>query len=403
MKNKKYFAVCFLIAAIAAILVVQPLWATSIEDEKKKQKEMEEDLKDYQSMLDNLESLRSDTKAYIQALDEQLTAVTDHLNELNGQMTAKQAEIDEINQNLAQQEADIAQQYEAMKKRIQFMFENGNTYYLDMLLGSDSMADFLNRAEYMKEITDYDRNMLNKMKETKAQIENTKTLLEAEKQNLAEMSAQAESEKNSVEALVADKRQQLLNTENQIDAAQMDIQNQQEEIEAQKQLVAELEEIERKRKEEEERRRREAELRQQQAQIPNYDGGAFMWPLPGIYRITSQYGYRTDSITGATLSYHNGVDIGAPTGTEIHAVYDGEVAWAYYSTTAGNWIGIDHGDGLYTIYMHASALLVSEGDKVSKGDVIALVGSTGRSTGPHLHLSVRKDGSYIDPHLYLNY
>lgn len=116
MKNKKYFAVCFLIAAIAAILVVQPLWATSIEDEKKKQKEMEEDLKDYQSMLDNLESLRSDTKAYIQALDEQLTAVTDHLNELNGQMTAKQAEIDEINQNLAQQEADIAQQYEAMKK-----------------------------------------------------------------------------------------------------------------------------------------------------------------------------------------------------------------------------------------------------------------------------------------------
>ena len=178
MKNKKYFAVCFLIAAMVGILAAQPLWATSIEDEKKKQKAMEEDLKDYQSMLDDLESLRSDTKAYIQALDEQLTAVTDHLNELNGQMTAKQAEIDVINQNLAQQETDINQQYEAMKKRIQFMFENGNTYYLDMLLGSDSMADFLNRAEYMKEITDYDRNMLDKMKETKTQIENTKTMLE---------------------------------------------------------------------------------------------------------------------------------------------------------------------------------------------------------------------------------
>jgi murein DD-endopeptidase MepM/ murein hydrolase activator NlpD len=79
------------------------------------------------------------------------------------------------------------------------------------------------------------------------------------------------------------------------------------------------------------------------------------------------------------------------------------VAWAYYSTTAGNWVGIDHGDGLYTVYMHASALLVSEGDRVSKGDVIALVGSTGRSTGPHLHLSVRKNGSYVDPRLYLNY
>lgn len=402
MKNKKYVAICMTIVAMAAILIAQPLRANSIEEEKKKQEEMEENLQDYQSMLNDLESLRSDTEAYIRALDEQLTAVTNHLNELNTQMEAKQIEIDGINATLAEQEEDIAQQYESMKKRIQFMFENGNTYYLDMLLGSESMADFLNKAEYMKEITDYDRNMLNKMKETKAQIENTKTTLEAEKQNLAEMTAQAEGEKNSVEALVADKQQQLLNTRNQINATQSSIETQQEEIEAQKQLVAELEEIERKRKEEEERKRLEAEQRQQQAQIPNYDGGTFMWPLPGNYRITSPYGYRTDPITGVT-AYHNGVDIGAATGTEIHAVYDGEVAWAYYSTTAGNWIGIDHGDGLYTIYMHASALLVSEGDKVSKGDVIALVGSTGRSTGPHLHLSVRKDGAYVDPHLYLDY
>lgn len=402
MKNKKYVAICVTIVALAAVLLTQPLWATSIEDEKKKQNEMESDLQDYQSMLSNLESLRSDMESYIRALDEQLNAITNHLNELNVQMAAKQIEIDETNAVLAEQEEDIARQYEAMKKRIQFMFENGNTYYLDMILGSNSMADFLNKAEYMKEITDYDRNMLNKMKETKAQIELTKATLEAEKQSLADMAAQAEGEKNSVEALVADKQNQLLSTENQINNTQMDIENQQEEIEAQKHLVAELEEIERKRKAEEERKRKEAEQRQQQAQIQNYDGGTFMWPLPGNYRITSPYGDRLDPFTGQTV-YHNGIDIGASTGTEIHAAYDGEIAWAYYSTTAGNWIGIDHGDGLYTIYMHASALLVSEGDKVSKGDVIGLVGSTGRSTGPHLHLSIRKNGSYVSPKDYLNY
>ena len=387
---------------MAGIFVTQPLLATNIQDEKNKQHEMEKDLQDYKGMLNDLESLRSNTKAYIEALDEQLMTITNHLTELNNKMAAKLVQIDEINASLTLQEQEIAERYEAMKKRIQFMFENGNTYYLDMILSSDSMADILNKAEYMKEITDYDRNMLDKLIEAKAEIENTKVTLEAEKQNLAEMTAQTEGEKASMDALVLDKQKQLLNTESQIGDAQLSIDNQQDEIEAQKSLIAELEEIERKRKAEEERKRKEAEQKQQQVDIQKYDGGTFIWPTPGNYRISSPYGNRLDPFTGENV-YHNGVDIAANTGTQILAVYDGEVAWSYYSTTAGNWIGIDHGDGLYTIYMHASKLLVSEGDKVSKGDVIALVGSTGRSTGPHLHLSIRKNGNYQNPQQYLNY
>lgn len=387
---------------MAGIFVTQPLLATNIQDEKNKQHEMEKDLQDYKGMLNDLESLRSNTKAYIEALDVQLMTITNHLTELNNQMAAKLVQIDEINASLTLQEQEIAERYEAMKKRIQFMFENGNTYYLDMILSSDSMADILNKAEYMKEITDYDRNMLDKLIEAKAEIENTKVTLEAEKQNLAEMTAQTEGEKASMDALVLDKQKQLLNTESQIGDAQLSIDNQQDEIEAQKSLIAELEEIERKRKAEEERKRKEAEQKQQQVDIQKYDGGTFIWPTPGNYRISSPYGNRLDPFTGENV-YHNGVDIAANTGTQILAVYDGEVAWSYYSTTAGNWIGIDHGDGLYTIYMHASKLLVSEGDKVSKGDVIALVGSTGRSTGPHLHLSIRKNGNYQNPQQYLNY
>ena len=387
---------------IATIAIVKPLGATTIEDEKKKQEQMESELRDYESMLEDLQGLKADTEAYIVELDAQLNRLTTHMAELNNQVTAKQTQIDEMNAKLQQQEADIVVQYNAMKKRIQYMFENGDSYYLEMLLGSDGMADFLNRAEYMKEITDYDRKMLDKMKATKAEIENTKTTLEAEKQSLEAMVAQVEAEKQSVDALVADKQQQLLSTLSDIDGAISEISEMQAEIETQKQIIAELEEIERKRREEEERKRQEAEKLNQQIVIPSYDGGRFMWPLPGNYRITSPYGYRTDPINGQT-AYHNGVDVGAPTGTQVHAVYDGEVAWAYYSSSAGNWIGIDHGDGIYSIYMHCSSLLVSEGQKVSMGDVIGLVGSTGRSTGPHLHFSIRKNGEYVDPRNYIDY
>jgi murein DD-endopeptidase MepM/ murein hydrolase activator NlpD len=386
---------------VAMIAIVKPLGATTIEDEKKKQEQMESELRDYESMLDDLEGLKADTEAYIVELDAQLNRLTTHMTELNNQVAAKQTQIDEMNTKLQQQEADIVVQYNAMKKRIQYMFENGNSYYLEMLLGSDSMADFLNRAEYMKEITDYDRKMLDKMKATKVEIENTKTTLEAEKQSLETMVAQVDAEKKSVDALVAGKQQQLLTTMNEIDGAISEISEMQADIETQKQIIAELEEIERKRREEEERRRQEAEKLNQQLNIPSYDGGMFMWPTPDSHRITSPYGYRTDPINGQT-AFHNGVDVGAPTGTPIYAAYGGEVAWAYYSSSAGNWIGIDHGDGLYTIYMHCSALLVSQGQQVSKGTLIGRVGSTGRSTGPHLHFSVRKDGEYVDPYNYLN-
>lgn len=400
MNKKKLFVRCTVLVLCGVILLSQPLFATSIEDEKKKQENLESDLKDSQSMLNGLESLKSDTKSYISALDNQLAVINDSIAELNNNIAAKQSEINETNTLLEAKAVEINSQYVSMKKRIQYLFENGNTVYLDMILGSTSVAEFLNKAEYISEITEYDRNMLEKMKETKAQIETAKATLESDKKNLDEMVAQAQGEQASVEALIADKQSKLLETENQINSTQTDIEFQKEEIEAQKQLVAELEEIERRRKEEEERRRLEAEKLKQEANNIKYDGGMFSWPVPSSYRITSSYGNRTDPFTGQT-AYHNGIDIGAPSGTEIHAAYDGEVAWAYYSSTAGNWIGIDHGDGLYTIYMHSSKLLVSEGQKVSKGDVIALVGSTGRSTGPHLHFSVRKNGQYVDPGSYL--
>ena len=393
------------------VSLAQPLKATSIDDEKKKQEELEEELNDVQGTLDELQSLKDDTAAYITAMDAKLNEINANVANLNAQATAKQAEIDETNATLAQQEEDINSQYETMKMRIKFMYENGQTEYVEMILGSDSLGDFLNKAEYISELTAYDRSMLQKMKDTRAQIEETKVTLENEQKNLDSLLEEAKKEKNSVEQLVAAKQSQLEATQSEINTAETDIVNKQGEIEAQAEIVKELEAIERKRKEEEEKRRQEEELKKQQAaqngtdytdqsSSPTYDGGVFMWPVPGHTYISSGFGNRISPITGKQ-EYHSGLDIPAPTGTPIYAAYDGTVAWAYASSSAGNWIGIDHGGKLYSIYMHMSSFAVSAGDTVSKGDVIGYVGSTGWSTASHLHFSVRLNGSYVNPHNYV--
>ena len=187
---------------------------------------------------------------------------------------------------------------------------------------------------------------------------------------------------------MAVKQEELSEHIHDIESTENDIQHMESDIETQKAIVAELEEIERKRKEQE---------ALNALKKLTYDGGTMTWPLPGYSRLSSYFGTRPNPFGQPTQEYHSGIDVPAPKGTKIVAAYDGEVAWSYYSSSAGNWVGIDHGDGIYTVYMHMSKRLVSEGDMVKKGDVIGLVGTTGRSTGNHLHFGVRKDGKYVDP------
>ena len=137
-----------------------------------------------------------------------------------------------------------------------------------------------------------------------------------------------------------------------------------------------------------------------QQQQKQYSGGAFTWPCPSYTYISSDFGYRIHPISGVE-KFHSGIDMAAPYGSAILAAADGTVVSAGYSSSMGNYVMINHGGGLYTIYMHASALYVSSGQSVSAGEQIAAVGSTGNSTGPHLHFSVRLSGSYVSPWNYL--
>ena len=367
--------------------------ANSIKQEREKQAQIEAEIKQQQQEKAKLENSKSQNEALIREIDAKVNAIAAKILDYQNRVDEKELEIKDTQARLEEAEIRLVEQYESMKLRIQFMYENGNQKYLDMILGSESMGDFLNKAEYITQITEYDRNMMNQMIETKEEIERTRIALQEEKKDLEDLVAQQKKQQDQAMAEVAQKRKEVRAYDYRISVTENTISDKEEELEAQKALVKEMEEIERRRREEEARRAAEARLK--------YDGGIFEWPVPGIYRISSGYGYRTDPITGQRGAFHNGIDIPGPVGTPIVAAYDGEVAWARYSTTAGNWIGIDHGDGLYTVYMHNSAMLVSQGQKVKKGQRIALMGSTGRSTGPHLHFSVRKDGQYVNPNQYV--
>lgn len=432
-----------IIAVTLGLTMTEPLKATSIDEEKNKQQEIAADIQDAETILAELESLKADTAAYMEELDGKVLELNGYISSLNAQISDKNVEIEETQETLAQQEEDINEQYEAMKKRIKFMYENGQTEYIDMLLCSGSISDFLNKAEYLSKITEYDRNMLDKMKETKAQIEATEAKLQQEQTDLITLKDAADAQKASLETLAEEKAKVLQETTAQIASQEANIETLHSELEASLAVQAELEEIERQRKaeaerkakEEEERRKQEEAERQRQEEQGNSTNnsssgnqggsnsgsgnsgssgsnsgsgsnggysstGKFSWPLKGYTYVSSGYEVRVSPITGKVES-HTGIDIPAPTGTPIYAAGSGTVAWAYKSASAGNWIGIEHSNGLYTVYMHMSAFAVSAGDVVNEGEVIGYVGSTGWSTASHLHFSVRRNGQYVDPNNYL--
>ena len=211
----------------------------------------------------------------------------------------------------------------------------------------------------------------------------------SEQELLDEAKVAAEEEQDNLNALIDEKEVQITAYETDIATKEAAIREYDAEIAEQNEIIAAL----------------EAQVAAEKAALADatrirYDGGVFMWPAPSYTRISSPYGWRMHPTLGVE-KFHNGVDMAAPGGSPILAAYDGKVVASGYSPSMGNYIMIDHGDTLYTIYMHASALYVSTGDYVTRGQKIAAVGSTGRSTGNHLHFGVRLNGQYVDPMGYL--
>lgn len=392
--KKVYGKIRWILILCIIVGFAQPSGATSVKEEQEKKEELQGNLADAKSIMKELEELKGDAEQYITAMDEKMAEIDAKVADVEGQIKEKRKEIKQTKKELKATKKEVKSQYAAMKIRIQYMYENGNQTFVDMFFSSKSLSEFLSRAEYVSQITEYDRDMLERLQKKQKEIEYISANLQKDKEELSKLRKTLKQDKVAVEELIAGKQAEMNLYDEEIATTESEMQALKEEIAAQNALIEELKEIERKRQE-------SAQNNGGSSQVPSYDGGIFTWPLPSSYTISSEYGYRIDPISGEYQSYHNGLDIAAPSGSKIVAAHDGQVAWSYYSATAGNWIGIDHGNGLYTIYMHCSSSLVSEGQNVSAGETIGLVGSTGRSTGPHLHFSVRLDGNYVNPHDYL--
>ena len=378
--------------------------------------------------IDGLQDLKADTVSYVKALDQNMTEITNEVNTLNDSIAQKQLDIQYIQGQLAEATQTESDQYASMKLRIRFMYEKGDTSFIDMILNAKSWSDLLNKAEYIAKITQYDREKLSEFEATKQLVTNTSLQLEAEQAQLVTMQASASAKQQSVATLLNQKNQELAAYNQKIRSAQSKADQQQGEInalyadiEAQESTIAAMER-EIKRQEEEARKKAEAEAKAKEEAArkeaiaagkdpdsvekvkPEYTprtmSGGFTWPVSSGGRISRTFGSREAPTEGAS-TYHKGIDIAASSGSKVVAAAGGEVVIATYSASAGNYVMINHGSGVYTVYMHMASLGVSEGQEVKKGESIGSVGSTGYSTGPHLHFGIRENGSYVDPQKYM--
>ncbi len=409
-------------------------YATTVDEVKDKISELEKEKQEIQDNISNLQKKTGDISAYIEELDKQLSDLSGKIDNLNTQIADTKADLKKNQEELESAKADLTGQYDVMKARVKYMYENGSDDYMELLLQANSMTDLLNRAEYINKISKYDQNLYGNYDKTVNVITTKQQEIKESLETLSTLQEKLELEKDSVNTLLKDKQTQLDKYNEEIKSAKTTVSEKQSEIDAERANVerlmeearkkAEAEEAARKKAEEEARKKAEEEKKKQQQQQqqqnnttsnnsetsndkkPSSSGSSsttgsssLRWPLQISGTITSTFGYRTSPTAGAS-SNHNGIDIGIPTGTNVVAAGSGTVVISRYSTTAGNYIMINHGSGLYTVYMHNSSLKVSVGDQVSKGQVIALSGSTGVSTGPHLHFGVSKNGTYVNP---LNY
>ena len=351
------------------------------------------DLKNAQNQQSDIQNKKKETEDKIAQLKSQSSDLTSLIQGLDAQMGELSASLDDIKTQaqLEQAEADKESQYEAMKLRIQFMYEHNDYTYVEVLLSSQSMADMLNKFEYINKISEYDRQMLEEYQSTINLISSSKVKLEEDKETLTASQEALQAQVDALEVVQNEKTAQL-NALSKNTAAQVAYKKQLEADE--KKLDAEIASITAKIK---------AEEASGVTPSNRYDGGTFKWPTTST-RITSPYGDTSDR-----TSPHKGVDIGAVragvSGDPVYAAYDGEVVMAHrqseYYSTAGNYVMIYHGNGLYTRYLHLDSLNVSVG-KVTKGQKIGVMGNTGNSFGAHLHFDVMLNGSYVNPMPYFN-
>ena len=330
----------------------------------------------------------------LRQIEEQLRQATAELGTIKEQRVAVENDITLNERQLAEAQKRLEGRESVFYKRVRDIYINGRLSYLDVVIGSKDFSDFANRLEVLKRIIDSDITLINEIKKEHADIEAHKQKLEADRAKLVELEKAALAKQAEIEQKKAERNVVLQKAQNDRATAMQAI----EELNASSAQVSAMLK---------ERQAARAAAAAAAAQSSGGQGasdnwvqgtGQLGWPVSG--EITSPYGYRVHPIWGTTI-YHSGIDIGVDEGTPVHAADGGVVVWSGWMGGYGYAVVIDHGNGLSTLYGHNSELAVDEGQSVAKGQVISYAGSTGNSTGPHVHFEVRVNGDPVDPMGYL--
>ena len=374
-----------LAAAVAVSLlpetVVVPASAVTqaeIDAMKEEANSLKQQQEEIQDQLDSLAADRENAMARKTLLEQQINATRAEINTIAAQIAKYDELIAQKQEELSQAEAEEQAQYELFCERVRYMEEQGEVSYWSILFSSKDFADLLDNAMMVEEIMDYDNQVMDQLIALREQIEQDKAELETARQEQQDAKAEQEAAQANLQA-----------QESEVDALLSQISNQEDELEAREAQLraasdaatAEIAAAER-------------ELAAQIANVPSESG--FLWPLPGRYNLSSLFGSRKHPITGKANN-HTGIDIPASSGTSILAAKSGVVTTSTYNNSYGNYVVVSHSDGTSTLYAHMVRRNCSKGDTVSQGQVIGYVGTTGSSTGNHLHFEVRVNGSRVDP------
>ncbi len=384
--NKKIRFIALTIVALMVVSMISGFIISGVNANAKSvdsmQKELDELAKQKEELERQLNVISEKKEKELEKksiIDEQINATRSEINVLNNVISTLDNQLEEANTELEKASAFLDEKLKLSKERIRSSYEQGEASYLEIILQSSNVHDFISKIEIVSQIAKNDKKIINQVVESKKTIEEKKK--EIEQNKIA--NEQAASKLKSKQSTLSAKQQE---SDRLIDEMNSD-------ADAKKRAVIAAEQAE-----EQLQNKIKAAL-SASSKTEVVDTGEFRWPLSSSFKnITSVFGYRTHPITGV-YKLHTGVDIASSgiNGSAIMAAKGGTVIDAGHNRGYGNYVVIDHGGGYATLYAHASSLVVGVGQNVSKGDTIAYVGSTGYSTGPHLHFEIMKNGEYTNP------
>lgn len=390
-KHKKIINGCVAVSLTAMLLFPNPTKAEQISDLKTKMNQLAGSIKAAEKNKDQIKSQQVVNSNALENIKHDIDATKNEILDINNQINESEKKIKDKENEIELKQKEYEKRKKVFDDRLVDIYKNGDTSILDVLFGSSDFSDMLTRFEYMNYIAAKDKNLLEEVKSMKEVLEAEKNLLNDERNHLSILKTQVESKV----ALLKQQESEKQETAQKLMEQEKELSKQIARMNADSAAIG----------------NQIAAIQRQQAAIraasrksfhlsSTKSAQGFFWPVPSSHMITSPYGYRSTPF-GGYGEFHMGVDIAAPMGTPVVASRSGTIIIQVYHPSYGNYIVIDHGDSFSTVYAHLSGFACSAGQEVRAGQVIGFIGTTGASTGPHLHFEVRINGQHTNPLDYI--